>query len=88
MRRTAQLNMMVAIILEEFQLSQKREEYRLKEVHTDAFIEAWAEHDPYATGKMSIRHLRSFIRALPPPLGLNPCACMSPAQQQTGRAWL
>ena len=32
------LNMMIAIILEEFQKAQKREEYRLKSEHTEAFV--------------------------------------------------
>mmetsp|Transcript_15432 Transcript_15432/g.38715 ORF Transcript_15432/g.38715 Transcript_15432/m.38715 type:complete len:831 (+) Transcript_15432:1-2493(+) len=66
------LNMMIAIIIQEFQLTQKREEYRLRPEQTEAFVNAWAEFDPYATGRMSVRHLREFIGVLPPPLGLDP----------------
>jgi len=66
------LNMMIAIILDEFAQSQDRENYKLKPEHTEAFVDAWAEFDPYAAGLMNIRFLRSFMRALPPPLGLDP----------------
>ena len=40
--------------------------------HADAFKEAWALHDPTATGSIHVKHLAAVVKALPPPLGLDP----------------
>ena len=37
-----------------------------------AFAAAWGEQDPDATGRISLPHLPALVRALPPPLGLDP----------------
>ena len=42
------LNMMIAIILEKFQESQKRDENKITPEHAERFVEAWANFDPYA----------------------------------------
>ena len=66
------LNMMIAVVLENFSLSLRREANRLKQEDLDAFVEAWAAHDAYASGQMAISQLQPLVKALPPPLGLDP----------------
>jgi len=66
------LKMMIAIILENFVIALKADSNSLQFEHAEYFLEAWAEHDPEGTGRMHVKHLASVIRALPPPLGLDP----------------
>ena len=65
------LNMMIALILEEYSKSVNREKHRVNPDDAEAFVDLWAEYDPYASGRMHVRHLHSFIKGLPPPLGLD-----------------
>ena len=65
------LNMMIALILEEYSKSVNREKHRVKPDDAEVFVEAWADYDPYASGRMHVRHLHAFIKGLPPPLGLD-----------------
>ena len=66
------LNMMIAVVLENFSLSLRREANRVKQEHLDAFVDAWAAHDAYASGQMAVSQLQPLVKALPPPLGLDP----------------
>mmetsp|Transcript_55433 Transcript_55433/g.147107 ORF Transcript_55433/g.147107 Transcript_55433/m.147107 type:complete len:353 (-) Transcript_55433:355-1413(-) len=66
------LKMMIAIILENFIIALKNDGRSLQLEHADAFVEAWAEFDPQATGRLHVRHLVDVMRRLPPPLGLDP----------------
>ena len=66
------LNMMIALILEEYSRSVNREKHKVNAEDAEHFVEAWAKYDPYATGRMHVRYLHKFIRDLPPPLGLDP----------------
>ena len=66
------LNMMIALILEEYGKEVGRGKHRVSAEHAELFVEAWQQFDPYATGRMHVRHLHALIRKLPPPLGLDP----------------
>ena len=66
------LNMMIALILEEYGKAVSREGYRISSDDAEIFVERWSRYDPYATGRMHVAHLHGFIRGLPPPLGLDP----------------
>jgi hypothetical protein len=66
------LNMMIALILEEYSKAINREKHKINPEDAERFVEAWAKYDPYATGRVHVRHLRSLIRDRPPPLGLDP----------------
>lgn len=66
------LNMMIALILEEYGKALQRDKHRVSADDAEVFVEAWQQYDPYATGMMHVRHLHAFIRRLPPPLGLDP----------------
>ena len=65
------LNMMIALILEEYSKSINREKHKVNDDDAEAFVDLWAEYDPYASGRMHVRHLHAFIKGLPPPLGLD-----------------
>merc|ERR1719502_1884813 len=65
------LNMMIALILEEYSKTINREKHKVNPEDAERFVEAWAKYDPFATGRMHVRHLRVFIRDLPPPLVLD-----------------
>eukprot|EP00322_Chrysochromulina_rotalis_P026742 CAMPEP_0115869128 /NCGR_PEP_ID=MMETSP0287-20121206/21651_1 /TAXON_ID=412157 /ORGANISM="Chrysochromulina rotalis, Strain UIO044" /LENGTH=1138 /DNA_ID=CAMNT_0003323809 /DNA_START=89 /DNA_END=3502 /DNA_ORIENTATION=- len=66
------LNMMIALILEEYSKALNRDKHRVSADHAELFVETWAQFDPYATGMIHVRHLHALIRRLPPPLGLDP----------------
>ena len=65
------LNMMIAMILEEYSKAMAREKHKINPDDSERFVEAWSKYDPLATGRMHVRHLHVFIRELPPPLGLD-----------------
>ena len=48
------LNMMIAVVLENFALSRAASDYKLSPEHSEAFVSAWAEFDPYATGYIAL----------------------------------
>ena len=64
--------MMIAIILENYIQTLARDKNTLQLEHADAFLFAWSLYDPEATGKIEVSNLKDLIRALPPPLGLDP----------------
>ena len=51
------INMIVAVILENFALSRAASTYKLSPKHSEAFIDAWASYDPYATGYIALTDL-------------------------------
>jgi len=69
------LKMMIALIIENFVLALKQDASSLQPEHAQAFITAWSEYDPHASGLMDVKHLRELIMRLPPPLGLDPSQC-------------
>ena len=66
------LKMMIAVIIDNYFLTQAREHSSLRSEHADAFRETCAQFDPNATGRLHVQHLGELIRQLPPPLGLDP----------------
>ena len=71
------LNLIVAIVLENFSSLQELQKARGMREHVhlatpedvDQFIEAWSEFDPRADGKLSSELLPKLIASLPKPLG-------------------
>ena len=51
------INMIVAVVLENFAISRAAVDYKLSPEHSEAFISAWAEYDPYATGFIALADL-------------------------------
>jgi len=49
--------MIVAVVLENFAISRAAVDYKLSPEHSEAFISAWAEYDPYATGFIALADL-------------------------------
>ena len=66
------LKMMVALIIENFKLSMREDSRYVTPEHRDRFVEAWSQLDTDGDGRIPIRELPALIRALKPPLGLNP----------------
>jgi hypothetical protein len=66
------LNMVIALVNESYAAALKRDEQSLSAESTEAYVDAWSKYDPDATGRMHVRHLRSLIMDLKPPLGLDP----------------
>ena len=79
------LKMMIAIIIENFFISVKREASLLRQEHADIFRRVWAEFDPEASGRIHVKHLAFLVRELPPPLGLDP-SCFLYGRKGSG-AW-
>jgi hypothetical protein len=66
------LKMLVAMILEDYVVALKRDKNSLRPDHAEAYVTQWGVLDPRATGHIQLRCLPELIRALPPPLGLDP----------------
>lgn len=66
------LKMIGALIIDNFVFSLKQDGSRIQYRHTEAFVKAWGVHDPYGTGRLALWRVFEVIRALPPPLGLDP----------------
>jgi hypothetical protein len=66
------LKMLIALILENYVIAMKRDHNSLQPHHAEAFVKAWAEFDPEATGFIYVGDLSGVIKLLPPPLGLDP----------------
>ena len=64
------LNMMIAVILDEFSASLKRDARNLKPDHAESFQEAWAQFDPWATEYINAADMLLLVRLLPAPMGL------------------
>jgi len=72
------LKMLIALILENYVIAIKRDHNSLQPTHAEAFVKAWAEFDPHATGKIALGDLTGVIKLLPPPLGLDPAKSTGP----------
>ena len=55
------LNMMVAIILEEYSKAVSTDHQKISPEDSEAYADAWAHFDPFATGRMHVSHLHAFI---------------------------
>ena len=64
--------MAIALILDNFIVTLRRDKGACQPEDGEAFIERWAEFDPTASGTMPLAHLSELILGLPPPLGLDP----------------
>ncbi len=65
------LNMMIAVVLENFSLSRAANDYRLSPEGAEAFTVAWANYDPYAQGFIDIKKVPALLKELPEPLCVN-----------------
>merc|ERR1719311_1413519 len=66
------LNLLVAIILDNFGDTQTFENCAVQHEDLMAFARKWAEFDPRATGFIDSHDLDRLIRTLPLPLGIDP----------------
>ena len=66
------LKMMIALILENYLKTLRRDRSSVQPDDAEAFLEAWARYDPRGTGLVPIDNLTELVHSLPPPLGLNP----------------
>ena len=68
------LNLVIAIILENFETSSAKEEYPIKPNDFDHFAAIWSRFDPYATQYIPAQSLEEILYLVGPPLGLGPTA--------------
>lgn len=66
------LNLLVAIILDNFGDTQTFENCAVQHGDLSIFSKMWSEFDPKATGFMDSHDLERFLRTLPLPLGVDP----------------
>ena len=65
------LKMMIALILENYLKTLRRDRSNVQPEDATAFLEAWSVFDPEGTGWLHCKDLIEFIFILPPPLGLS-----------------
>lgn len=63
------LNLIIAIVLDNFQSSREEEKLPIKRIHLQSFVDAWSQFDPSGTTFISARKLPGLIMALDPPMG-------------------
>ena len=66
------LKMAIALILDNFIVTLRRDTRTCQPEDGETFVERWAEFDPAASGTIPLANLSELIRTLPPPLGLDP----------------
>eukprot|EP01025_Chloroclados_australasicus_P020054 TRINITY_DN21087_c0_g1_i1.p1 TRINITY_DN21087_c0_g1~~TRINITY_DN21087_c0_g1_i1.p1 ORF type:complete len:530 (-),score=83.48 TRINITY_DN21087_c0_g1_i1:316-1821(-) len=64
------LNLVVAVVLENFSISKTNEEYKIGVEDIEEFSKVWSEFDPDGVGYISVYSLNNFLLDLPKPLGL------------------
>jgi len=64
------LNLVIAVILDNFQSNSLNEEVPVSKEHMQRFTEIWMQLDPYATYYISASKLQLVVQALDPPLGI------------------
>jgi hypothetical protein len=64
------LNLVIAVILDNFQSNSQNEEIPVSKEHMTRFTEVWQQLDPYATYYISASKLQFIVQALEPPLGI------------------
>mmetsp|Transcript_3119 Transcript_3119/g.7221 ORF Transcript_3119/g.7221 Transcript_3119/m.7221 type:complete len:1718 (+) Transcript_3119:685-5838(+) len=65
------LNLVIAVILDNFQSNSQSEEAPVSKDHMARYTEVWSQLDPYATYYISASKLQLIVQALAPPLGIN-----------------
>ena len=63
------LNLIIAVILEDFLTAQVEASCSLTTEHIDTFIARWTQCDPNGTGLMPVTGLECFLNNIGPPLG-------------------
>ena len=66
------LKMMIALILENYLKTLKRDRSSVQPDDAEIFLDVWSRFDPDGRGFVPVQHLVDLVHALPPPLGLNP----------------
>ena len=66
------LKMMIALILENYLKTLRRDRNSVQPDDAEAFVEAWSVFDPSACGWIRARDAVDFVKSLPAPLGLSP----------------
>eukprot|EP00898_Chlorokybus_atmophyticus_P005588 jgi/Chlat1/602/Chrsp103S00955 len=64
------LNLLVAVVLENFSISRADDEKQVTFEHVELFTEAWQTLDPKGTNFIPVNRFETLVRKLPPPLGL------------------
>mmetsp|Transcript_58372 Transcript_58372/g.186072 ORF Transcript_58372/g.186072 Transcript_58372/m.186072 type:complete len:1616 (+) Transcript_58372:485-5332(+) len=64
------LNLVIAVILDNFQNSSQEEEAPVSQQHMDKYVTLWMDLDPDATYYMPASKLNTLLSGLPPPLGV------------------
>eukprot|EP00951_Prasinocladus_malaysianus_P000337 scaffold2539_cov43-Prasinocladus_malaysianus.AAC.1 len=64
------LNLVIAVILDNFQSSSANEAMPVSRFHMSRFVEAWADLDPEANYFIPVQKLSNLISELEPPLGV------------------
>jgi len=65
------LNLVIAVILDNFQSNSQSEEAPVSKDHMARYTEVWSQLDPYATYYISASKLQLIVQALDPPLGIS-----------------
>jgi hypothetical protein len=64
------LNLLIAVVLDNFSNSKKEEGVTVTDDDIDAFAVAWSRVDPRATGFIPVTRVATLIKLAPPPLGV------------------
>lgn len=64
------LNLLTAVIIENFETQQEQEDWRLHPRVLEHFVDLWAEYDELGNGYITPLQLENLLRRLEPPLGL------------------
>ena len=64
------LNLIIAVILEDFFTAQAEEDNLLTVMDVHGFMNKWKVYDPSGTATIATTRLPGFLRSVPPPLGL------------------
>ena len=64
------LNLLIAVVLENFSANTKADELEINKDTIDDFKDVWKRFDPRATNFIKVHELEALVRATPKPLGL------------------
>ena len=64
------LNLLIAVVLDNFSNNKKEEGVTVTDDDIDAFAVAWSRVDPRATGFIPVTRVATLIKLAPPPLGV------------------
>lgn len=74
------LNLVIAILLEEFQAKALFEKNAIRPADLENFTKVWTSYDPQATMNIPAKRLAAFLQDLDEPLGVSPDEAPSKAQ--------